>query len=209
MTKANRTELSQIMLIGTFLGLVETANNERKTQFLKDTFVEVEENGKTYKVPVRGFGDNIIGADSLINQPVVVDARYALEFGQDKQTVYGNLEVVSIRPGPDDVTRNTFAQTGTVITTEEKGKIKVLTLEVLGNAWNSDKRVREPVERQLSIAFMGENKELLEGVQPGDSVMVEGTVRSSGEKNYLDFVATDLTLLAGDSSTDPAGTDDL
>lgn len=191
-------DISNVILNGDFTGTIATSSSGA-SQYLKDASVTVEVGGKAYSVPVRGFGSSIEGAESLLNQKALVEATYYMEPGRDANAdkVFGNLQVVSIRSGSGE-SESSFRKTGYVTEIEEKGKIKVMKLEVSSEYWDSAARVRKPVSREVQIAFFSDNQDQLKDITRGQQVDVRGYIKTSGDKNYLDFIGEKVSVLGGE-----------
>ncbi|WP_155298983.1 hypothetical protein [Deinococcus kurensis] len=195
-------DISSIRIEGTLVGTV--ARSAGGTPYFKDAGVMFEREGKAVTVPVRGFGDVVEGAESLINQKVLFQGRYALEAGREANAgkVFANIAPDSILPGTAKE-GSRFEQTGYISDIEEKGKIKVVKLLVSDSVWNKDTKTRDVLEKDVQIAFFGDSKDQLDNFVRGQQVLVGGYVKTSGEKNYLDFVGETVDLLgAAEEATD-------
>lgn len=199
------SDLSQIHLNGTLTGTIATSANGSGTKFFRDTYVEYNEGSRVYKIKLSAFGKTVEGAESLMGQKVTVGARLGLNPSQDGSAVYSEITVNQILPGASE-DGGTFVQTGYVSKIEKKSdKVISLTLQVSSEEWNNKTKTREELEKEINIAFFSDYHDQVEKIVRGQQVIVKGDLRSSGDKNYLDFIGRSVSVLGETVEVDTAG----
>jgi len=201
-------DISNIFLIGTLEGTIGTSANTG-TPFLKEGKITVAQGSKIYSIPVSGFGQGIDGAESLIGQQVVAQAHYGLDRGQgaNADKVFGNVQIDTLHPGTDESVAE-FRQSGVIVNLETKEKLTSVTLLVNARFWNKTEKKNELLEREIRVAFFGDDAKLLDNIVRGQPVLIEGEVRSSENagKVYTDFVGKKIRALG---TTDAVSEEEL